>query len=75
MSATPPTWALDQRRVLPVSSQMSGQYGVRNVSLSIPTVVGRDGVVDYYTPDLWPKEVAGIRKSAQALDATWKQLG
>lgn len=67
--------ALDQQRVLPVSSQMSGQYGVRGVSLSIPTVVGRDGVVEHYTPELWPKELAGIQKSARALDATWKQLG
>lgn len=67
--------ALDQRRVLPVSSQLSGQYGVRNVSLSIPTAVGRNGVIDYFTPELWPKEVAGIQQSARALDATWKQLG
>ena len=67
--------ALDQRRVLPVSSQMSGQYGIRNVALSIPTVVGRDGVIDYYTPDLWPKEIAGVQQSARALEATWKQLG
>lgn len=67
--------ALDQRRVLPVSSQMRGQYGVRGVALSIPTVVGRDGVLGHHTPELWPKELAGIQQSARALDATWKQLG
>ena len=38
--------ALDRRRVLPVSSVQSGCYGVRDVALSVPTVVGRKGVVD-----------------------------
>ena len=38
--------ALDRRRVLPVSSVQSGCYGVRDVALSVPTVIGRQGVVD-----------------------------
>jgi len=67
--------ALDQRRILPVSSRMDGQYGLRKVCLSIPAVVGKDGVMGHHTPDLWPKELAGLRKSASALEATWKQLG
>ena len=67
--------ALDQRRVLPVSSQLKGQYGVRGVAMSVPTIVGRDGVLGHHTPELWPKELAGLHQSARALDATWKQLG
>jgi len=67
--------ALDQRRILPVSSKMTGQYGMRNVCLSIPTVIGRAGVLDHHEVDLWPKELAGLRSSAQALDSTWKKLG
>ena len=35
--------ALDQRRILPVSSLQSGAYGLRDVAISVPTVVGRKG--------------------------------
>jgi L-lactate dehydrogenase len=62
--------ALDQRRVLPVSTVQDGCYGVRDVSLSVPTVIGREGVADRHEIELWPKEVQGIRKSGQALRQT-----
>ena len=36
--------ALDQKRILPVSSLVNGPYGLRDVCISVPTVVGRNGV-------------------------------
>ena len=62
--------ALDRRCVLPVSSVQNGCYGVRDVALSVPTVVGRTGVIDRMEIDLWPKEVQGIRTSGAALRKT-----
>ncbi len=62
--------ALDQRRVLPVSSVQDGCYGIRNVALSVPTVVGRAGVVDRHEIDLWPKEMQGLRNSGNVLRQT-----
>ena len=62
--------ALDKRRILPVSSVQSGCYGIRDVALSVPTVVGRAGVIDRVEVDLWPKEVQGIRASGAALRKT-----
>jgi len=62
--------ALDQRRLLPISSVQEGCYGIRNVALSVPTVVGRDGVVDRHEIDLWPKEVQGLRNSGNVLRQT-----
>jgi L-lactate dehydrogenase len=62
--------ALDQRRVLPVSSLQNGAYGIRDVCLSVPTVVGRDGVLDRVEIDLWPKERMGLQKSARVLRET-----
>lgn len=64
------TIALDRRRVLPVSSVQKGCYGLRDVALSVPTVVGRAGVVATHEIDLWPKEMQGLRNSAQALRQT-----
>jgi len=62
--------ALDRRRVLPVSSVQQGCYGVRDVALSVPTIVGRSGVVDRLEIELWPKEVQSLRKSGQVLRET-----
>lgn len=64
------TIALDRRRVLPVSSLQNGCYGLRDVSISVPTVVGRAGVIETQEFELWPKEVQGLRKSGQVLRQT-----
>ncbi len=61
---------LDNRRVLPVSSVQNGCYGIRDVALSVPTVIGRCGVVDRMEIELWPKEVQGLRASGAALRKT-----
>lgn len=62
--------ALDRRCVLPVSTVQEGCYGIRDVALSVPTVVGRSGVIDRLELDLWPKEVQGIRSSGNNLRKT-----
>jgi L-lactate dehydrogenase len=62
--------ALDQRRILPVSSVQNGCYDIRDVALSVPTVVGCSGVVARHQIDLWPKEVQGLRKSGLVLRQT-----
>ncbi len=71
--------ALDRRRVLPVSSVQSGCYGVRDVALSVPTVIGRQGVLDRQEIELWPKEMQGMRASGAALrktlDVVLKRVG
>lgn len=61
---------LDQRRVLPVSTVQQGCYGIRDVALSVPTVIGRCGAIDRMEIELWPKEVQGIRASGAALRKT-----
>lgn len=62
--------ALDQRRILPVSSVQNGCYDIRDVAISVPTVVGRSGVLGVHPIELWPKEVQLIRKSGQVLRET-----
>ena len=62
--------ALDRRRILPVSALVKGTYGIRDVSISVPTVVGRAGVVQQIELELWPKELNGLQSSAQALKET-----
>ena len=66
--------ALNQPKVLPVSTQLNGEYGIRKTCLSLPTELNRSGVVRRYEVELWPREIAGIYKSAAALDATYAQV-
>ncbi|MBW3600527.1 MAG: lactate/malate dehydrogenase family protein, partial [Planctomycetes bacterium] len=62
--------ALDQNRLLPVSSVQDGCYGIRDVALSVPTVVGRGGVVARHEIDLWPKEMQQLKNSGNVLRQT-----
>lgn len=66
--------ALDRRRILPVSSCIRGAYGIRDISLSVPTVVGRAGVIEHVELELWPKELQGLQASAKALKETASKI-
>jgi len=62
--------ALDQQRILPVSSLQNGAYGLHDVAISVPTVVGRQGAVSHVEVDLWPKELAALQRSGHVLRET-----
>lgn len=66
--------ALDRRRILPVSSFIKGPYGISDVCLSVPTVVGRAGVIKHVEVELWPKELSGLQASARALKETLSKV-
>jgi L-lactate dehydrogenase len=59
--------ARDSREVLPVSTLQHGLYGVRDVCLSVPTVVGCGGARQQVELPLTPKERAGVSNSARVL--------
>ena len=61
---------LDKKALLPVSSLVQGAYDIRDVCLSVPSVVGRNGVERHVEIKLWPKEVMGLQNSAKALKDT-----
>lgn len=65
----------DQHTVLTVSSPMSGQYGVNDIAISLPTIVGRNGIEEVLTLPLADGEVAGFRHSAQVLKENLAALG
>ncbi|GIW79723.1 MAG: lactate dehydrogenase [Gemmatales bacterium] len=64
----------DSRRVLPISSLQHGCYGIHDVCLSVPTVVGCGGVRDQIELPLTPKEKLGIQQSARVLRETIDQV-
>ncbi len=65
---------LDSRRILPVSTLQQGAYGLRDVCLSVPTVVGCGGVREQVELALSPKEKMGLQQSARVLRDTIDQV-
>jgi L-lactate dehydrogenase len=57
----------DQKTVLTTSTLVDGAYGLRDLYLSLPTVVGSKGVVQVLTPDLSEEELEKLRHSAEVL--------
>src|SRR5215831_4807704 len=66
--------ALDSRRVLPVSSLQRGAYSLRDVCLSVPTVVGCGGGREQVELELTAKERLGLEQSARVLRETIDQV-
>ncbi len=66
--------ALNSEAVLPVSSVQSGALGISEISLSLPTKVGRRGVVEVFEPVVSDSEREGLLKSAQSLKDVFAQI-
>ena len=65
----------DEGRVLPVSSLLSDYYGISDVCLSVPAIVGADGVGERLAVPLSDDELAGLRRSADAVRSVARQFG
>lgn len=63
------------RSVLSVSTLMTGQYGVRDICLSLPCVVGANGIEEILTLNISQEEEDGFRRSAAKLHKTLQSLG
>jgi len=61
---------LKKKPLLPLSSLVQGAYDVRDICLSVPTVVSRKGVEKHVEIKLWPKEQMALQQSARALRET-----
>ena len=57
----------DQHSVLTVSTLVQGLYGIEDVYLGLPCVVGRRGVEKVIELPLAPEELAALRRSADIL--------
>lgn len=57
----------DEKSVLPVSSIQHGAFGIEGVALSMPAIVGKNGVEKQIPIKLNEKEQMELRKSADAL--------
>lgn len=58
---------MDEHRTIPLSVVADGYLGVRDVCLSVPVVVGRNGVERHIRPTLNAEESEAFRRAARAV--------
>ena len=59
----------DSGVVLPVCAWLMGEYGLRDVYVGVPVVLGREGVRDVVELPLDEGELAALRRAARIVDA------
>ena len=57
----------DEKSILPISSIQHNNYGINDVALSMPAIVGKDGVECTVPFELSKKEVEALQESAETL--------
>ncbi|KAF0880205.1 LDHA dehydrogenase, partial [Crocuta crocuta] len=63
------------RRVHPISTMIKGLYGIKDdVFLSVPCILGQNGISDVVKVTLTPEEEARLKKSADTLWGIQKEL-
>ena len=57
----------NERTVLPVSTLLTGEFGIADVYLSLPCILGAGGVERILVPDLSAEEQSALRRSADVI--------
>ena len=60
--------------MLCVSVLLKGEYGISDVCISIPTVLGQNGIVTTLTPTLTAEETQKLVASANAMKEVIRQV-
>jgi len=64
----------NQRRVVPVSAYLTGEYGLNDIYFGVPVILGAGGIEKIITLKLTQEEQAMLQKSATAVAKTRDEL-
>jgi len=64
----------NERRVMTVSASLEGEYGLRDVTLGVPCVLGANGIEEVIQARLTPDEMQQLAHSASVLQDSLAQL-
>ena len=63
----------DEKSILPVSAMMHGEYGIKDIVLSMPSIVGKNGFETHVPIALNKEEIENQQKSAAILKGILKE--
>lgn len=64
----------DTHEIFPVSSVLRGEYGIKDVAISTPSILGRKGIVQELELPLDKEEKAALKKSVRVLKQAIKNI-
>ncbi|MDP2956760.1 MAG: malate dehydrogenase [Longimicrobiales bacterium] len=64
----------DKRRILPCSAWLQGEYGLKDLFLGVPCLLGKGGLEKIIQVELNAEEKSALAKSADAVRSTVKDL-
>ncbi len=62
----------DQKKIFPVSIRLNGQYGLKDVYLGVPVILGKGGIEKVIELDLNEDELGLLRQSSEAVKTVMK---
>jgi len=65
----------DEKKVLPASARLTGQYGIKDIYIGVPIVLGANGVEKVLELKLTKGELGALQKSAKTYKEHLKILG
>ena len=57
----------DSNEILPACSWVTGEYGINDVYLGVPTKLGKDGVTEIIEFNLNPEELSNLKSAAESV--------
>ncbi|SNR47533.1 malate dehydrogenase (NAD) [Lutibacter agarilyticus] len=67
--------ALDSKKMFPCSALLDGEYGLSDISIGVPCIIGKNGIEQIVEVELTEAESAKIKESAAGVKATNALLG
>lgn len=65
---------LDEKRLLPCAAYLNGEYGIKDLYMGVPVILGQDGVEKIIEVKLTKEEKADFRKSCTSVRKLIKKL-
>jgi malate dehydrogenase len=59
----------DQKKMMPCSVLLEGEYGINDLCIGVPVILGRNGIEQIVTLELTPEEASKMAESAEAVAA------
>ena len=66
--------AKDEKRIFPVCAWLNGEYGLKNVFLGVPVILGKNGIEKIIEVDLNKREMKLLKASSDHVKAVMKVL-
>ncbi len=64
----------DQRRIFPICAYLNGEYGLKNIYIGVPVILGRKGVEEIIEINLDKNEKLLLAESAKSVKESMKAL-